>query len=174
LDYTSILDGDYDVTGITFNYPEADVTHATLLADGPYRVWKNRLKGVTFDIHEKTYNNTITGQTWEYPEFKGYYAHFTAMQLHGRTQQLTLLSATDDVFLHLFTPEKPKHMSKNVDPAFPDGQLSLLSCIPAVGTKFSRAEEEGPQGAKAHFDNHTIKGTAYLKLVPLVALPPQQ
>lgn len=172
LDYSYTLDGDYDVAGITFNYPEADVTGATLLADGPYRVWKNRLKGVSFDIHEKTYNNTITGQTWEYPEFKGYYAHFTAMQLHGRTQQLTLLSATDGVFLHLFTPEKPKHMSKNVDPAFPDGQLSLLSCIPAVGTKFSRAEEEGPQGAKTHFNHQTIQGTAYLKVEKFESLAP--
>ena len=164
LDYSYTLDGDYDIAGITFDYPETDVTGATLLADGPYRVWKNRLKGVTYGIHEKTYNNTITGQTWEYPEFKGYYAHFTAMQLHGRTQQLMLLSATDDVFLHLFTPEKPKHKSGNVDPVFPNGQLSLLSCIPAVGTKFSRAEQEGPQGAKTHFDNKTIKGTAYLKI----------
>lgn len=164
MDYSYTLDGDYDIAGITFDYPEADVTGATLLADGPYRVWKNRMKGVSYEIHEKTYNNTITGQTWEYPEFKGYYAHFTAMKLHGRTQQLTLLSATDNVFLHLFTPERPKHMSKNVNPAFPDGQLSLLSCIPAVGTKFSRAEEEGPQGSKAHFDKQTITGTVFLKI----------
>ena len=166
LDYTYTLDGDYEVAGITFDYPETDVTGATLLADGPYRVWKNRLKGVTFGIHEKTYNNTITGQTWDYPEFKGYYSHFTAMQLYGRTRQLTLLSATDNTFLHLFTPAKPKHMSKNINPVFPEGQLSLLACIPAVGTKFSRADEEGPQGAKAHFDHQVIKGTAYLKLVP--------
>ena len=57
-------------------------------------------------------------------------------------------------------------MSKNINPVFPEGQLSLLACIPAVGTKFSRADEEGPQGAKAHFDHQVIKGTAYLKLVP--------
>ena len=164
LDYTYTLDGDYDIAGITFQWPEADVTGATLLADGPYRVWKNRMKGVSYGIHEKTYNNTITGQSWEYPEFKGYYAHFTALQLHGHSRQLTILSATDDQFLHLFTPEKPKHMSRNVDPVFPDGQLSLLSCIPAVGTKFSRAEDEGPEGAKAHFDHQVIKGTIYLKI----------
>jgi len=167
LDYSYTLDGDYDVAGITFDYPEDDVTGVTLLADGPYRVWKNRLKGVTYAIHEKAYNNTITGQTWDYPEFKGYYSHFTAMQLHGKTRQLTLLSATDDVFLHLFTPENPKHMSGNVHPVFPDGQLSLLTCIPAVGTKFSRAAEEGPQGAKTHFDHKVIKGTAYLKIQQL-------
>ena len=164
LDYTYTLDGDYDVAGITFDYPESDVADATLMSDGPYRVWKNRLKGVTFGIHEKIYNNTITGQTWEYPEFKGYYSHFTAMLLHGRTQQLTLLSVTDDTFLHLFKPDKPKHMSKNVDPVFPEGQLSLLACIPAIGTKFSRAEDEGPQGAKTHFDHKVIKGAAYLKI----------
>ena len=163
--YTLRLDGDYYVAGITMDYPEEEATGgATLLADGPYRVWKNRQKGVAYDIHEKAYNNTITGQTWDYPEFKGYYARFTAMQLHGKTQRLTLLSATDNVYLHLFTPDQPKHKSKNVDPAFPDGQLSLLVCIPAVGTKFSRAEEEGPQGARQHYDHQEMKGTAYLRI----------
>lgn len=165
IDYTLRLNGDYDVAGITMDYPEEEATGgATLLADGPYRVWKNRQKGVVYDIHEKTYNNTITGQTWDYPEFKGYYSRFTAMQLHGKTQQLTLLSATDNVYLHMFIPEQPKHKSKNVDPVFPDGQLSLLVCIPAVGTKFSRAAEEGPQGAKQHYDHQEIEGTAYLKI----------
>ncbi len=163
LDYAYTLDGDYDIAGITFDYPEAGVTDATLLADGPYRVWKNRMKGVAYGVHHKTYNNTITGQTWEYPEFKGYYSRFTAMQLNSKDARLTLLSPTEDVFLHLFTPEKPQYMSKNVDPAFPDGQLSLLKCIPAVGTKFSKAADEGPQGAKAHFDHQRVEGTAYLK-----------
>ena len=164
LDYSFVLDGDYDIAGITFDYDEADVTGASLLADGPYRVWKNRMKGVSYGLHQKAYNNTITGQSWDYPEFKGYYAHFTAMQLHGHNRQLTLLSPTEGIFLHLFTPERPQYMSKNVDPTFPEGQLSLLLCIPAIGTKFSRAEDEGPQGTKAHFDHYKVEATAYLKL----------
>jgi hypothetical protein len=32
------------------------------MGDGPYRVWKNRLKGVKLNVWDKVYNNTITGQ----------------------------------------------------------------------------------------------------------------
>ena len=45
LDYQYIFSGSVDFAGITFSYPENLVTGARLLADGPYRVWKNRLKG---------------------------------------------------------------------------------------------------------------------------------
>ena len=44
------------------------------LGRGPYRVWKNRLKGQQFGVWHKRYNNTITGASWDYPEFKGYHA----------------------------------------------------------------------------------------------------
>ena len=44
------------------------------VGDGPYRVWKNRREGVTFGVHSKNYNNTVTGQSWNYPEFKGYHS----------------------------------------------------------------------------------------------------
>ena len=163
LDYGYAINGDFDFAGITFDYPEGDVLGARLLADGPYRVWKNRLKGVDFGLYEKPYNNTITGQTWDYPEFKGYYAHFAAVTLQTRGLPVTILSATDDVYLHLFTPERPKHMSRNVESPFPDGQLSLLNCIPGVGTKFSRADQEGPQGQKSHYENGFFRGRAYFR-----------
>ncbi len=163
LDYSYKLNGDFDFAGITFDYPEELVEGADLLADGPYHVWKNRMRGVNFALHQKEYNNTITGQTWDYPEFKGYYSHFAGIQLKARGEaSFRVLSATEDLFLHLFTPQKPIHMSKNVDPPFPDGQISLLNCIPAIGTKFSRASEEGPEGSKAHFADQTIKGRIYL------------
>jgi len=66
--------GSLDYAGITFSYPEKLVTGATLMADGPYRVWKNRIKGTQFGVYNKKYNNTVTGQSWDYPEFKGYYS----------------------------------------------------------------------------------------------------
>lgn len=34
------------------------------------------MKGTRFDIFNKKYNNTITGKTWDYLEFKGYYSNF--------------------------------------------------------------------------------------------------
>jgi len=44
LDYGYSVKGLLDYAGITFTYPENLVTGATLMANGPYRVWKNRSK----------------------------------------------------------------------------------------------------------------------------------
>ncbi len=63
-----------DFAGITFNYPEEKITGMKWLGRGPYRVWKNRMKGQQFGVWHKDYNNTITGASWAYPEFKGYHA----------------------------------------------------------------------------------------------------
>lgn len=67
------------------------------------------------------------------------------------------------MYLHLFTPGRPVFYSANVEPHFPDGNISILNTICAVGTKFSRAEQEGPQGIKKHFDNETFHGKLYFK-----------
>jgi hypothetical protein len=146
LQYQYHPQGKNDYTGITFDFPEELVTGATLMANGPYRVWKNRLKGVEFGVYNKKYNNTITGQTWDYPEFKGYYSNFYAVQVQTKQLPFTIVSATDDLFLHLFTPAPAKFMKGDVNPPFPSGNISILNGISAIGTKFSQAEEEGPQG----------------------------
>ncbi|MCD8261504.1 MAG: beta-galactosidase, partial [Bacteroides sp.] len=44
--------------GITFSYPEEDVAGMRWMGRGPYRVWKNRIKGTNYNIWEKEYNNT--------------------------------------------------------------------------------------------------------------------
>lgn len=163
LDYQYTLDGEYQYAGITFSYPENKVKGATLMANGPYHVWKNRLKGVTFGVHEKTYNNTITGQSWEYPEFKGYYSNFYAVEIDNEELPFTVLTPNKDMYLHLFTPGRPVFYSSNVEPQFPNGDISFLNAICAVGTKFSRAEQEGAQGEKSRFSNETFKGKLYFK-----------
>ena len=75
----------------------------------------------------------------------------------------TVVSVNKNMYLHLFTPERPVFYSKNVDPRFPDGNISFLNAIPAIGTKFSRAEQEGPQGGKNIFTNEIFKGELYFK-----------
>lgn len=137
--------GKTSVAGISFDYPESLVKGATLVANGPYRVWKNRLKGTGFGVFEKKFNNTVTGETWEYPEFKGYYANFYAVKVETRELPFTVVSATPDLFLHLFTPQKPKFVKGGVAPAFPAGNFSILNGISAIGTKFTQPEAEGPQ-----------------------------
>lgn len=163
LDYAYSPTGSFDFSGITFSYPESKVKGATLMANGPYHVWKNRLKGTRFGVYEKEYNNTITGQTWVYPEFKGYYSNFYAVQLHTEELPITIVSATKELLLHLFTPQAAVQASSNVHPPFPTGDISILSGISAIGTKFSRADEEGPQGQKNVLDGTPFVGKLYFK-----------
>ena len=170
LDYDYHPNGSLDFAGITFSYPEKLVTGAILMANGPYHVWKNRLKGTSFGVFDKQYNNTITGQTWVYPEFKGYYSNFYAVEIQTKELPITIVSATNGLFLHLFTPEastfsKGRGVRGVVNPPFPSGNISLLHGISAVGTKFSNPDTEGPQGLKNNFDVNTgpLKGTLYFR-----------
>ena len=63
--------------GLTFSYPETACAGMRWFGRGPYRVWKNRVKGTNYAVWQKEYNNTITGESFEnlvYPEFKGYHS----------------------------------------------------------------------------------------------------
>jgi len=157
-----VLNGEYDFAGISFSYPETEVKGVRLLADGPYHVWKNRLQGVTAGLYDKPYNNTITGQTWDYPEFKGFYSGFQAVRIETTSRPLTLVSDDEGLYLRLYTPGRPDYFSRNVQAVFPNGDISVLNCIPPVGTKFSRADQEGPSGAKNHFTGERCRYTVYL------------
>lgn len=172
LDYDYIPDGELDYAGITFSYPETLVTGATLMANGPYHVWKNRLKGTQFDVYKKQYNNTITGQSWNYPEFKGYYSNFYAVEIQTTELPITVVSATKDLFLRLFTPGQAKYsigtgVSGIVNPPFPSGNISFLHGISAIGTKVSKPETEGPQGSKNVYvsgeNTEPLRATLYFR-----------
>lgn len=171
VDYSFDEGGLYDQIGVTFDFPEESVKSIKWLGNGPYRVWKNRLKGVTFGIWEKEYNNTITGQSWEYPEFKGFHSKLYAADLSTTYGTLKLVAEKENLFLHLFTPEKPeKRNNDNTLGIYPDGQLSILNAISPVGTKFKKASELGPQSQQNIFisSDHTepLKGKFYMKFEP--------
>ena len=157
------LNGEYDFAGITFDYPEQNVKGAKLMGNGPYHIWKNREKGVTLGIHDKTYNNTITGQSWDYPEFKGYYSALYAVRIDNNEMPFTVVTPDDGVYLHLFTPQRPVHYSSNVEAPFPDGNLSFLTAVSAVGTKFSNPVQGGPQGEKTRYNNQKFNNKLYFK-----------
>jgi len=135
-----------NLLGFSFNYPEKDVKGVTYMGDGPYHVWKNRLKGVSLNVWDKTYNNTITGQPgMEYPEFKGYYSNLYWMKLNTTGQPITIVCDNRDVFMRLFTPAAPKKVY-NTAPAFPSGDISFMNGITPIGTKSQKPEKLGPQG----------------------------
>ncbi|MBE6287065.1 MAG: glycoside hydrolase family 2 [Mediterranea massiliensis] len=172
IDYSFDTGGRYPHVGVTFDFPEEQVKGVKWLGNGPYRVWKNRLKGVTFGLWKKEYNNTLTGESWEYPEFKGFHSKLYAADLYTNGGTLKMVAEEEDLFLHLFTPGKQgKRNNDNTLGVFPDGQLSVLNAISAVGTKFKDARELGPQSqlnqvvSSDHAD--PITGKFYLKFEPV-------
>jgi hypothetical protein len=153
--------------GISFSYPENQVTGIRWMGDGPYRVWKNRMKGATLDIWEKDYNNTITGESdYIYPEFKGYFSRFYCARILTSTQPFTIVCASEDIFLRLFTPETPKDPC-NTAPPFPAGDISFMQGIPPIGTKSQVPENMGPMGRKNMYSDYHQYGKARPKELTL-------
>lgn len=148
---------DIDYVGISFNYPEEHCKSVSWMGRGPYRVWKNRIKGSNFGVWEKAYNNTITGESFNnlvYPEFKGYHGNLYWAKLETSESPITIISETPNLFFQLFTPAKPQNIRGGVYPPFPEGDLSFLYEIPAIGTKFQKAEVMGPSGQRGMYKGH--------------------
>ncbi|MDR2499426.1 MAG: glycoside hydrolase family 2 [Tannerellaceae bacterium] len=167
-DYSFDIGGRHDHVGVTFDFPDKGIRSLKWLGNGPYRVWKNRLKGVTFGIWEKDYNNTVTGESWTYPEFKGFHSNLYAADIRADYGTLRIVAASEDLFLHLLTPDKPRLSSNtNTLGIFPDGNLSILNGISPVGTKFMKSVEHGPQGLPNVVINrhhvNPIHGKFYMK-----------
>ncbi len=166
LDYTYHMKGKYPFAGLDFSFPEKEIAAVSYLGDGPYRVWKNRMKGPQFGMYHKTYNNTVTGESWDYPEFKGYYSRLYRAKFITSSAPFYVVAATDDVFLRLFTPDPPAGAYNGyTSPPFPGGDISFLSAVSPIGTKFTPPEGTGPQGGPNYFAPHSMapyrQGTLY-------------
>ncbi|WP_443947357.1 glycoside hydrolase family 2 TIM barrel-domain containing protein [Pedobacter sp. AW1-32] len=139
--------------GLNFTYPESEIKSILYKGNGPYRVWKNRMKGTQFGIWKKDYNDSATGEPpWDYPEFKGYYSNLYWCDFIGKTQNFSVVTDREDVFLRLFTPKKSKDTEyDNMSPTFPNGDISFMNGISAIGTKTQKPETTGPMGMKHVF-----------------------
>ena len=149
LEYSYRTKDTADFMGITFNYPEDKISGMKWMGRGPYHVWKNRLKGPQFGVWEKAYNNTITGENWKYPEFKGWHSEMYWVKLQNKESDFTVYTEQQDIYLQMLQPEKAKASSNNnTNPAFPGATIGFMHAISAIGTKFQRAEVMGPQSQK--------------------------
>lgn len=147
-----------DYLGVSFTYPEALCTGVAWLGKGPYRVYKNRLKGAGYGVWEKEYNNTATGQSFDslvYPEFKGYHANLYWAKLETRESPFAVYCETPGIYLRLFTPPAPEKPDRGAAVNYPEGDLSFLFDIPAIGTKFKQAEDLGPSAQKGVYRHHS-------------------
>jgi hypothetical protein len=145
-DYKYAASSTNDFLGVVFDYPEDYVKSKRWLGDGPYRVWKNRLRGVAFGVWENGYNDTITGyRDWEYPEFKGCFANVRWLQLETTEGTMTIVPQKIP-YMQVLTPSQPPdNLVAKTKVNLPRAGLGLLHAIPAIGTKFKDAKASGPQ-----------------------------
>lgn len=163
LTYDYSVKGSHDFMGITFNYPEEKIKGMKWLGQGPYRVWKNRLRGTQFGIWQKEYNNTVTGESWSYPEFKGWHAGLYWVKVENEEAPFTIYTESNALFLQMLKPASPKGaFNENTSPSFPAGNIGFMHAISAVGTKFQPAAVMGPQSGKNSQLNYTpLRGILY-------------
>ncbi|MEJ7683617.1 MAG: hypothetical protein WKG06_38310 [Segetibacter sp.] len=145
LNYQYRPENHQEMLGVTFDYPEDRVKGIQLIANGPYRVYKNRMKGTTFNSWTKTYNNAVTGEVWDYPEFKGYYSNFYAGKFQTNEGDFSVYTDTENLFLHLLNPAVPKGLGKaNSMAVYPkSGGISFMHGITAIGTKSQKKKSWG-------------------------------
>lgn len=159
--------------GISLRYPESEVDSVRWMGNGPYRVWRNRLKGQQFGTWSLAYNNTVTGHYNSiepplYPEFKGYRSNMRWMEIyHKGEKKFRVTSLTEGLYFRLFTPEEavdetPGEMGgmnegsrkqERTMVKFPAGDISFLLSIPPMQS-YKPLEQLGP-GATP--DNIRIK-----------------
>src|SRR5690606_18940493 len=114
------------------------------LGNGPYRVWKNRLQGVTLNTWENMYNDSRAGiGPWEFPEFKGYFSDVSWVQFNTTQGKFLVATEQDDMYLRLFDfygISGPQHY-----PRLPEGDISFLDAILAIGTKLGMGISKPPE-----------------------------
>ncbi|MFT4155452.1 glycoside hydrolase family 2 protein [Parafilimonas sp.] len=137
LEYSYSLRGSYDFAGVSFSYPENYVLGAKWLGKGPYRQWKNRMKGTPVNVWQNFYNNTQTSYPpLVYPEFKGYYGNITWMEFNTVQGRFYVACKDTGLYVRLFDFYGLRGGPENY-PRLPVGNISFLDCIPPVGGKLA-------------------------------------
>ncbi len=145
--YRIAYEGAADILGITFDYPERSVLGKRWVGEGPYRIWKNRLAGTTFGLHEADYSRSTPGVSYEYPEFEGFFGAWDWVEMRTRAANVVVRNRGHIPYFGLYAPtpvEKPIL-------ELPDVGWSFLHAVPPIGTKFALPDVLGPQSQTARF-----------------------
>lgn len=141
LDYTYNFSGVVDLMGIRFDYPEDQVISKRWLGAGPYRVWQNRIHGTQYDIWENDYNDPIPGETFTYPEFKGYFGNVSWMNIQTKEGTISLTNETPDTYIGVYQPRDGRDRLLYT---LPESGISVLNVIPPVRNKVNSTDLCGP------------------------------
>ena len=133
------FNGVVDLMGICFDYPETMVKSKQWVGKGPYRVWQNRQEGPQYGYWQNDYNDPIPGESWDYPEFKGYFSNVNWMKLNTSEGAIGIELMTGKV--GVYTPRDGRdHILYNL----PETGISILTTIPAVRNKVNTTDLNGP------------------------------
>lgn len=133
------FNGVVDLLGVAFDYPEQQVQSKQWVGCGPYRVWQNRLDGPQYGYWSNNYNDPIPGESFEYPEFKGYFSDVDWMQLSTTEGKIGIRQP--NAFVGVYQPRDGRdHLLYTL----PHTGISLLRAIPAVRNKVNTTDLNGP------------------------------
>ena len=135
------FNGVVDLMGVMFDYPEEKVLSKKWVGAGPYRVWQNRLHGPQLGLWENDYNDPIPGESFTYPEFKGYFADVQWMQINTQQGTISLLNETPDAYVGVYQPRDGRD---EILYRLPSTGISLMKVIPAVRNKVNTTDLVGP------------------------------
>lgn len=141
VDYEYQYEGALELAGICFDYPEEGMQGMRLLGKGPYRVWQNRLHGTLLDVWDKEYNDPIPGESFFYPEFKGYYNDWKWVDFNTDQGRLWLGNGTAGSYLGVYTPRDGRDALLYT---LPQSGIAVLDVIPGVRNKVNSTDLVGP------------------------------
>ena len=133
------FNGVVDLMGISFDYPEQMMKSKTWVGKGPYRVWQNRMEGPQYGLWSNGYNDPIPGETFEYPEFKGYFAGVTWMQFDTTEGQFGIEPFNNKIGVYT-----PRDGRDHILYTLPETGIAILKAIPAVRNKVNTTDLNGP------------------------------
>lgn len=99
LDYTYNSSGTADLMGIHFDYPGDQVVSKHWLGAGSHRVWQSRVHDTQCDVRENDYNDSIPGETFACPEFKGHFDSASWTNIRTREGIASLTSEAPDIYI---------------------------------------------------------------------------
>ena len=149
------FNGVVDLMGICFDYPETMVKSKTWLGDGPYRVWQNRMEGPQYGLWSNNYNDPIPGETFEYPEFKGYFSNVSWMQLQTTEGKIGMELRSGKVGVYT-----PRDGRDHILYTLPETGIAILKAIPAVRNKVNTTDLNGPSAQP-----YWAKGKGYINAI---------
>ena len=123
-----------DVTLFTEELLKQDYYYA-LLSYG------NQCQFKTRKVWENDYNDPIPGETFTYPEFKGYFGDVSWMNIQTKEGTISLTNETPDAYIGVYQPRDGRDRLLYT---LPESGISVLNVIPPVRNKVNSTDLCGP------------------------------